>query len=111
MVKQSERGRSRILDEAANGPPASGGSSEVPEGMNGDERCPEGMNYLDWLMNVLPPTEVTVQNLEDIVTDIRRRRESVESGVAPKKHESNVRVDRLMAKLLKAKPKFGRRGF
>jgi hypothetical protein len=76
-----------------------------------DPRFPGGMNYLDWLMNVLPPDELTARNLEEIVADIRHRRESADSGVKPKKHESSARVDRLMAKLSKPKPKFGMRGF
>ena len=50
-----------------------------------DERCPEGMNYLDWLMKVLKPDEMTPQNIDEIIEQMRRHRIASESGVKVKK--------------------------
>ena len=72
-----------------------------------DPRFPGGMNYLDWLMNVLSPDELTPQNLDQIIAGIRRMRAMVDSGVTPKKHQSALRVNKLLGKILKPKRKVG----
>ena len=72
-----------------------------------DERFPGGMNYLDWLMNVLKPDELTPQNLDQIVAYVRRDRDRAESGIKAKKADYSPKLDKLMKKILKPKPRLG----
>jgi hypothetical protein len=50
-----------------------------------DPRCPEGMNYLDWLMRMLAPNEMTSENINEIAAVIKRTRMR---GLALKKDQS-----------------------
>jgi len=65
------------------------------------------MNYLDWLMNVLKPDELTPQNLDQIVAYVRRDRDRAESGIKAKKADYSPKLDKLMKKILKPKPRLG----
>jgi hypothetical protein len=46
-----------------------------------DPRCPKDMNYLDWLMRVLAPLEMTPDNINEIAAVIKR---SLERGLVLK---------------------------
>ncbi len=61
------------------------------------------MNYIDWLINVLPPDELTPGNLDEIILITRKARVGYETGAKVKK--DNVPKGRLLADLGMAKPK------
>ena len=52
-----------------------------------DPRFPGG-NYEDWIMNVVPPDELSAKNIDQIIQIQRRLRASIESGAKMKKHET-----------------------
>lgn len=55
-------------------------------------------NYLDWLINVLDPLDLTEQNLDEIIEYIRGQRTRYQlDGKKPKKHEEGKKLD--LAKL------------
>lgn len=72
-----------------------------------DPRFPGGMNYLDWLMNVLPPDEHNAQTLDQVVKYLRQSRASFESGAKVKKHDTSPKIDLVKLGLIKKKPKIG----
>ena len=74
-----------------------------------DPRFPGGMNYLDWLMNVLPPDEASPQNIDQIIAFQRKARMSYDSGVKPKRGDAGPKIDVIGLGLVKHKPALVRR--
>lgn len=73
-----------------------------------DPRCPEGMNYLDWLMMVLKPDEMTAKNRDEIVAQMRKLRVASDAGIKPKKGTA-PKISLSDLKLAKPKPSLIRR--
>lgn len=70
-----------------------------------DERFPGGMNYLDWLMNVLKPDELTPENIDEIIDFQRKACAAYESGAKVKKADVTIANSELVKRFAKPKPK------
>ena len=68
-----------------------------------DERFPGG-NYEDWIMNVVPPDELTARNIDQIIAIQRKLRAAIEGGVKMKKHEA-PKLDLVKIGLKRPEPK------
>lgn len=75
-----------------------------------DERFPGGMNYLDWLMNVLKPDELTPKNVDEIIAFQQKACVAYESGAKVKKGDVTIANSDLIKRFTKPKPRLALRG-
>ena len=76
-----------------------------------DERFPGNMNYLDWLMHVLKPTELTPKNIDQLIAYQQKAMAVHEAGGKIKKADVTLQNSELVRRLIKPKPKLALRGF
>lgn len=77
----------------------------MPKSDGDDPRFPGGMDYLDWLMNVLKPDELTPKNVDEIIVYQQKACIAYESGAKIKKSDVTIANSDLIKRFTKPKPK------